>query len=78
MIEKLLYEIRRGGPLELKTLASHLGTSPEMVTAMLEHLQRLGYIQPYGETCGTGCGGCAFSQACSINPVTSQIRLWRT
>lgn len=77
MLERLLYEIRNGGSLEVSALAARLDTSPAMVQAMLEHLQRLGYIQPYAEACGDGCGGCSFSQACNIEERADKIRLWK-
>ena len=77
MLEKLLTEIRSGGSLEVSALATRLGTSPAMVQAMLEHLHRLGYIQPYGDACGDGCGGCSFSQACNIEERVEKIRLWK-
>ena len=48
-----------------------------MVQAMLEHLQRLGYIQPYADACGDGCGGCSFNQACSVDERADKIRLWK-
>ena len=77
MLERLLYEIRNGGSLEVSALAARLGTSPAMVQAMLEHLQRLGYIHPYAEACGDGCGGCSFGQACSVDERADKIRLWK-
>lgn len=77
MLEKLLYEIRTGGSLEVSVLAARLNTSPGMITTMLEHLQRLGYIQPYSEACGDGCAGCSFSQACNIDERADKIRLWK-
>ena len=77
MLERLLYEIRSGGSLETHALAIRLGTSPAMVQAMLEHLQRLGYIQPYGETCADGCGGCSLSLGCHVNGQAGKIRLWK-
>jgi hypothetical protein len=64
MLEKLLAEIRSGGSFETGRLAARLGTTPEMVSAMLEHLQRSGYIRPY-ETCGEGCGGCSLRAGCN-------------
>lgn len=63
MLEKLLSEIRTGGTFETGDLASRLGTTPEMLVAMLEHLQRLGKIQPY-RTCGDACGDCSLQTSC--------------
>jgi FeoC like transcriptional regulator len=77
MLERLLCEIRSGGALEVGALAARLGTSPAMVQAMLEHLQRLGYIQPYGEECGEGCGGCSLSQSCDPASHSKKISLWK-
>lgn len=77
MIEQLLHEIHSGGPLEVSALATRLDTTPAMVQAMLEHLQRLGYIQPYSEACGDGCGGCSLSQACNLSQGAEHTRLWK-
>jgi FeoC like transcriptional regulator len=63
MLEKLLSELRAGGTFETGELAVRLGTTPELLGAMLEHLQRSGYIQPY-RTCGDACGGCSISKEC--------------
>lgn len=77
MLERLLYEIRNGGPLEVSALAARLGTTPALVQAMLEHLQRMGTIQLYGETCADGCQGCSLSQACNPGGGSNKIRLWK-
>lgn len=74
MFEQLMNEIRAGGTLETGTLAARLGTSPQLVEAMLEHLQRAGLIQPY-VNCGEGCQGCSLRQACVKQ---SAIRIWQS
>ena len=76
MLEKLMAEIRAGGPLETGRLAARLGTSPGMVVALLEHLRLSGYIQGY-ETCGDGCQGCSLKTACAPNADAPKIRLWQ-
>jgi hypothetical protein len=63
MLEKLLAEIRSGGTFETGKLASRLGTTPEMLSAMLEHLQRSGKIQPFN-ACTDTCAGCSLSDSC--------------
>ncbi|MDD5466926.1 MAG: FeoC-like transcriptional regulator [Anaerolineales bacterium] len=63
MLERLLTEIRLGGTFETTALAARLGTTPELATAMLEHLQRMGRIRPY-RTCGNACGGCNLRTEC--------------
>jgi hypothetical protein len=74
MLEQLLNEIRQGGGLETNDLAARLGTSPQLVAAMLEHLQRLGMIKDYVD-CGDGCGGCSLKSTCSAKPAA---RLWQS
>jgi hypothetical protein len=74
MLQELVKEIRNGGTLETRVLAARLGTTPQLLEAMLEHLQRTGLIEPY-VNCGDGCQGCGIRDACK-RPDT--IRLWRT
>ena len=47
MLQQLLTEIRTGGTLEVNSLATRIGTSPQMVHAMLEHLRQSGMITNY-------------------------------
>ena len=63
MLEQLLTELRSGGTFETGELAARLGTTPEMVKVMLEHLQRSGYIQPFN-TCNDACTSCSLSGSC--------------
>ena len=74
MLEQLVKEIRNGGSLETQSLAARLGTTPQLVEAMMEHLQRLGLIQDYSD-CGSGCQGCGLRDACQSQ---STVRLWQT
>ncbi|MBN2388391.1 MAG: hypothetical protein JXB85_15345 [Anaerolineales bacterium] len=76
MLEKLLTEIRSGGTFETGTLAVQLGTTPELVKAMLEHLQRAGHIRSY-QACGDACGGCSLKSACKITNPADGVRLWQ-
>lgn len=64
MLEKLLAEVRAGGTFESGDLASRLGTTPEMLSAMLEHLQRSGHLQPFN-TCSEACVECSLSHSCT-------------
>ncbi len=75
MLEELLKAIRAGGTLEVAALSARLGVSPELVEAMLEHLQRSGLLENYAG-CDTGCQGCSLSQVCSKAP-KSDLRLWQ-
>jgi len=75
MLEALLQEIRLGGTLETHRLAVRLGTSPQVVQAMLEHLGRAGYLQNY-TACSSGCTGCGLSDTCV--PQGRTARLWQS
>ncbi len=74
MLQRLLDEIRQGGTLETKTLAARLDTSPQVVAAMLEHLQRLGLIKGYTD-CSSGCHGCGLKDSCAVQ---LSLRLWQS
>lgn len=74
MLQELLHEIRSGGPQDIKSLAIRLHTSSEMVAAMLEHLQRSGYLQSYDD-CNSGCQGCALKTGCKVQGLPGP-RLW--
>jgi hypothetical protein len=74
MLEKLLQEIRAGGTLETRALADRLGASPQLIEAMLEHLQRSGLIQDY-VNCDDGCSGCNLHEACNNQ---NAVRLWQS
>jgi hypothetical protein len=75
MLKQLINEIRAGGSLDTNTLAVRLGTTPALVEAMLEHLQRSGLIQAYVR-CDDGCLGCSLQDACRKTP--GSIRLWQS
>lgn len=75
MLEKLLAEIRSGGTFETGVLAAKLETTPALVEAMLEHLQRAGHLRPY-ETCGDACGGCNLKDACRVKG-RGGVKLWQ-
>jgi hypothetical protein len=73
MLQELMREIEKGGPLEVNHLAASLNTTPRMITMMLETLQKSGFLKQY-ETCGDGCAGCSLASACDhTNTTAGQI-----
>jgi len=75
MLQKLLFEIQSGGTLEPGVLAVRLGTTPQMVQVMLEHLERMGMLQIL-QACSTqGCQGCDL--ACSCSSASARGRVWK-
>ncbi len=79
MLEQLLAEIRAGGTLEVGALSKKLGASPQLVSVMLEHLQRSGYIRPYpaSHACGDGCGGCSLKTDCHHAERVDLLKMWQ-
>lgn len=75
MLEKLMALIGAGGTFQTGRLAAQLGTSPEMVEALLEHLQRAGLVRPY-EGCEGGCSGCSLQKTCQTEGGAG-ARLWQ-
>lgn len=77
MLDQLLQEIRSGGTLETHRLAARLNTSPQLVEAMLEHLERIGYLQTY-VSCSSGCSGCGLSDNCNPAHRQHSAQLWQS
>lgn len=78
MLERLMTEIRAGGPLDAAQLALTLDTSPQMVQAMLDHLQRIGFLRAYeNASCSDACQACSLKGFCDPNKKRSSLQLWR-
>lgn len=73
MLERLLGLLRAGGAYRVGDLARALGTTPELVEAMLDSLQRLGYLKTVGHACAEPCTSCPLARACGPN---ASARLW--
>lgn len=76
MLQKLLTEIQSGGSFEVKNIASRLNTTPEMVVAMLQHLQRSGQLKNF-PICEDACNGCALKSACLNSGTKNSVTLWQ-
>ncbi|HHX37637.1 MAG TPA: hypothetical protein GX717_06620 [Clostridiaceae bacterium] len=62
MNDILLEMLQNGEHIAVSELADTLQTSPEMVLAMLEHYERLGFVKKtviQFKTENSSCGGCA-------------------
>lgn len=76
MLERLLREIQNGGTLEAGVLAARLGTSPQMVAVMLNHLEQLGKLSNLAECSDVGCGSCSLAGVCSTEKGKG-ARIWQ-
>jgi len=83
MIERLLDLLRAGGVRRIADLARELETTPALVEAMLDGLERMGYLRRMDGSehgCGgaetknrEGCAGCALAGACAV---AGSERVW--
>jgi hypothetical protein len=76
MLLSLMAEIEKGGTLEVSMLAQRLKTTPKMVSVMMEHLQRSGFIKNY-TTCGDACSGCSLVSACDHKKGNGVAQVWK-
>jgi len=75
ILEQLLDRVEAGGTLEVGTLAEELDTSPAMIEAMLEHLERRGSVRSCSQP-GPACGACSLGTTCGMKP-GGKLRLWQ-
>ena len=75
MLKQIVQHIADGGTWTVEALANDLGTTPELVTAMIEQLVRQGYLNPAGSACDRACASCSMAQGC-IRGMGS--RIWTT
>lgn len=64
MLEKLLHEIKSGKTHSIDELAVKLSTTPAMIQALLDHLQKLNLIRQY-QSCGDSCSACSAKNLCN-------------
>ncbi len=74
MLAQLIQRIDGGGTLDTTSLSVELGVSPALLEAMLEHLQRLGFVRPYVHS-NQACSECGLSGNCGAK-ADAAIRLW--
>lgn len=73
MLKQLLQEIALGNTIDTTGLAARLGTSPEMVKAMLEHLERSGALINT-QLCKGTCQGCGLAAQCHVG--VNENKVW--
>jgi len=66
MLERLLELIAGGSMQSLDDLANQLGVAPNLVSAMMGDLERMGYLNKVGGGCDKSCSGCPVQSMCGI------------
>jgi predicted transcriptional regulator len=64
MFDKLLSILKRGGAVTVEQLARELGTSPAVVSQMIDHLTQAGWLRQVGVSCEGVCSQCIFAHDC--------------
>lgn len=77
MLRKLVRLVEEEGALQVEDLARRLHTSPALVRAMLDTLERQGRVRPVAPTCGLNapCSTCPLKGVCGL-PSVSTARVW--
>lgn len=65
MLNRLLDLLREGSTRRIVDLAEELGTTPQLVEAMLEDLERMGYVRRLVRECSEACNACPMSGVCA-------------
>ncbi len=73
MLRELLKEIASGKVLSLGELAARFGLGEETVRAMLEELERRGYLSSRSPDCSLRCEGCPLKGSCGVAGID---RIW--
>ena len=68
MLKQILGRVSEGGVWTVEGLAREMRTTPELITAMLDDLVRLGYLKPVGGACGGACASCPMDGCCVTGP----------
>jgi len=66
MLERVLQAIAAGGALSLAELARQLDVAPALLEAMMENLEKMGYLQALEGGCQKACGSCASKGICAM------------
>ena len=74
MIDKLMSVLNRGGALTIDRMARELDTTPELVTQLIEYLERTGVLKKLDSDCNKVCSGCYLVGVCQ--PI-GQSRIWQ-
>jgi len=66
MLERLLELIAGGSIQSLDDIARQMNIPPNLVSAMLGDLERMGYLKKINSTCEKTCSGCPSKGMCGI------------
>ncbi len=74
MFDKLMAVLKRGGTITIDQMARELDTSPEVVSGMIDHMTRQGWLRSMSASCDSACSACTFARDCLR---VEQARTWQ-
>jgi len=72
VLTRLLDLVREGGTHRVTDLARQLGATTGLVEAMLESLERMGYLKQVGDGCAGRCNSCPLAGMCAVGAPTDR------
>jgi DNA-binding Lrp family transcriptional regulator len=66
--------LKRGGTITIDEMARELNTSPEVVSGMIDHMTRQGWLRSMSASCDSACNACTFARDCVR---VEQARTWQ-
>ncbi len=75
MLDKLMVLLKRKGTVTIDQAARELDTSPEVVSGMIDHLTRQGWLRSMSASCDSVCNACLFARDCTR---VDNNRIWLT
>lgn len=72
MFDKLIARLKQGNTVTIDQLARELGTSPEVVNGMIDHMTRHGWLRSLSASCDSTCSACVFARDCT-RATTSRV-----
>jgi hypothetical protein len=64
MLRHILQRIAGGSTWTIEALARDLGTTPDLVTTMIDALVQQGYLKQAGQACSSSCASCSTAGSC--------------
>ncbi len=64
---QVLETLARGGTRSFADLAQAMDVDEELLSEMIEHLVRMGYLKPLAVTCDLGCDNCPMAGMCALS-----------
>jgi DNA-binding Lrp family transcriptional regulator len=75
MFDKLMALLKRGGTITIDQMARELDASPEVVSGMIDHMTRQGWLRSMSASCDSACSACRFAHDCTRADKNNRIWL---